>query len=246
MAEKLNAKASKIIITLTDGLKKMVTDRYGVPGSKIYVFESGSNTDHCQPMDSNQCRRTLGLHERKHYIAFVGVLYAHQGIDTLIDATPEILSENPETVFLIGGGGPMAEVWQEKVREKGNDSAFQFVGVVSYEQLPVFINTADICVAPFSGNRGEASPLKLFDYMACGKPVVCSDIPSIRRLSRACGGIVSVPPDDSKALASTIISLLRNDTRRQKLGEAGRKYVEEHNSWRIIVRKLLDVINKTA
>jgi len=244
IAEMLNARASKMIVTLTDGLKKIVADRYRISDRKVFVLESGTNADHCRPMDSRKCRKLLQLDERKRYIVFIGVFYKHQGIDTLIEAAPEILKVNPDTVFLVGGGGPMAGIWREKVRNKGIESAFQFVGVVSYEQLPIFLNSADICVAPFAGNRGETSPLKLFDYMACGKPVVCSDIPSIRSLSRKCGGIVSVPPDDSRALASELLDLLENDLKRHQMGEAGRKYVEKHNSWQVIVRNLVDAIDK--
>jgi len=242
IAEKMNARAAEVVITLTKGLKDIIVKRYSIPSEKVVVIESGTNTEHCRPMDSRECRRVLRLDEQKHYVVFIGVLYSHQGIDTLIDAAPEVLRVCPDVVFLVGGGGPMAEQWQNKIREKNLSAAFRFFGVVPYEQLPVFLNSADICVAPFTKNRGETSPLKLFDYMACGKPVVCSDIPSIRTLAKESRCILTVPSDDGHALALALIRLLDDDPEKARLGNAGRKYVEEHHSWEVIARKTIDSI----
>jgi glycosyltransferase involved in cell wall biosynthesis len=242
IAEKMNARAAEVVITLTKGLKDIIVKRYSIPSEKVVVIESGTNTEHCRPMDSRECRRVLRLDEQKHYVAFIGVLYSHQGIDTLIDAAPEVLRICPDVVFLVGGGGPMAEQWQNKIREKNLSAAFRFFGVVPYEQLPVFLNSADICVAPFTKDRGETSPLKLFDYMACGKATVCSDIPSVRFLAKESRGILTFRPDDSHALALALITLLDDDSKVARLGDAGRKYVEAHHSWEIIANKITDSI----
>lgn len=242
MAERMNAWAAEVVITLTDGLKDIIAKRYGVPREKIIVIGSGTNTKHCRPMNKGECRRLLGLDEQRRYVAFIGVLYTHQGIETLISATPEVLRACPDAVFLIGGGGPMAEQWQDMIRKRNLSTVFRFSGVVPYEQVPVFLNSADICVAPFTKDRGETSPLKLFDYMACGKPVVCSDIPSIRTLAKESRGILTVPPDDGHALALALIRLLDDDPEKARLGNAGRKYVEEHHSWEVIARKMIDGI----
>ena len=242
LAEKINARAAKIIITLTEGLKEIVRERYLIPGEKIAVIQSGTNTEHCRPMDKTECRKLLGLDELNRYVGFVGVLYAHQGLDTLIEATPELLRTCPDVVFLIGGGGPMAKVWQDRVRQMNIDKAFRFLGVIPYEELPIFLNAADICVAPFKEDRGETSPLKLFDYMACGKPVVCSDIPSLKSLIEATDGIWAVRPDDSRALASALIALLNDDTKREHMGSEGRKYAVNSHSWDVITHRIIEAI----
>jgi glycosyltransferase involved in cell wall biosynthesis len=242
LAEKLNSRAAKVVVTLTDGLQDVIRERYLIPGEKIAVIQSGTNIQHCRPLDKTECRKLLGLEEQNRYVGFVGVLYAHQGLDTLIEATPEVLQACPDVVFLIGGGGPMAEAWQNKVREMNIDGAFRFVGVVPYEELPIFLNAADICIAPFKQDRGETSPLKLFDYMACGKPVVCSDIPSLKSILEATDGILAVRPDDSHALASALITLLNNDTMRAHMGSEGRKYAVNLHSWDVIAHRIIKAI----
>lgn len=242
MAERINARAATMVITLTAGLKDILAKRYNLPNEKIIVIGSGTNTEHCRPMDRQECLRSSGLDEQKRYVAFLGVLYIHQGIETLINAAPEILRARPDVIFLIGGGGPMAEQWKSRVRKKNLQSAFRFMGVIPYEQVPVFLNSADICVAPFTKDRGETSPLKLFDYMACGKPTVCSDIPSVKFLAKESRGILTFSPDDSHALAVALITLLDDDSKIARLGQAGRKYVEDYHSWEIIANKIAESI----
>ena len=242
LAEGVNARAAQVIITLTEGLKQIILKRYSTPDEKIFVIGSGTNIDHCRPMDKTESRKILGLDQQNRYVGFVGVLYAHQGLDTLIEATPELLQSCPDVVFLIGGGGPMAKVWQERVRQMNVDKAFRFLGVIPYDKLPIFLNAADICVAPFKEDRGETSPLKLFDYMACGRPVVCSDIPSLKSLIEATDGILAVRPDDSDALASGLISLLNDDAMREHMGNEGRKYAVNCHSWDVIAHRIVEVI----
>ena len=242
VAERINCNAAGAVIALTEGIKEIIVNRYGISPEKIFVINSGTNIDHCRPMSVEQCRKTLGLNGNRHYINFIGVLYKHQGIDTLINAAPSVLEQYPDVIFLIGGGGPMLKLWFQKAEDMGLEKIFRFLGVIPFKKLPLFLNTADICVAPFTGNRGEASPLKLFDYMACGKPVVCSGIPSLRSLVNECKGIISVPPDDSQALASALIGLLNDDSKRESMGGEGRKYIEEHHSWDVIAHKIIDAI----
>jgi glycosyltransferase involved in cell wall biosynthesis len=245
-SERINCRGANAVVTLTEGLKRTVTGRYGIPGEKVFVIESGTNADHCRPLDPGECRRKFGMDPDQPCVTFIGVLYKHQGIDSLIDAAPLILEKYPETLFLIGGDGPTKNAWIEKAEAAGLSGAFRFMGVIPYERLPEFINTATVCAAPFSGNRGEASPLKVFDYMACGKPVVASDIPSLRPLIGKSGGILPVKPDDPRELASALIGLLGNEGERSRMGRNGRKYIEAHHRWDIIAGETVRALQAGA
>ena len=242
LAERINCRYSDVVVTLTEGLKETVVGRYGIQKGKVFVVASGTNTDHCRPLDMNQSRESLSLEPDKVYINFIGVLYRHQGIDTLIEAAPLVIRRYPDVVFLIGGGGPMLESWHEKVKSIGIQHAFRFLGVVPFERLPFFLNAATLCVAPFRGDRGETSPLKIMDYLACAKPVVCSDIASLRPLVKESAGILPVKPDDPEALAEGIGKLLEDDARRVHMGQNGRRYIEQHHRWEIIAQRTIDAI----
>jgi glycosyltransferase involved in cell wall biosynthesis len=88
-----------------------------------------------------------------------------------------------------------------------------------------------LCVAPFRGDRGETSPVKIFDYLACGKPVIASAIPSVSAKFVGNVGVALVPPDDPAALAQAVLSLMNDPSRQSSMAEMGRRFVEQGFSW---------------
>src|SRR5205823_10421930 len=116
-------------------------------------------------------------------------------------------------------------------RAAGVGAACVFPGQVAHGELARWIGAMDVCVAPFAATRGETSPLKLYDYLACARPVVVSAIDAVVAPARASGGCVLVPPDDAVALATAVVGLLDDSARRRALGDAGRAWVERERGW---------------
>ena len=102
----------------------------------------------------------------------------------------------------------------------------------------------DVCVAPFCGDRGETSPVKIFDYLACGRPVVASAIPSVTGLFSRANGVVLVEPDRADALAEAVFDLLARPDEACRLGGDGRIFVEQRFGWDTIVRTLRDMVGQ--
>ena len=82
----------------------------------------------------------------------------------------------------------------------------------------------DICVAPHRKDTNQASPVKIFDYMACGRPIVASDIEVVREITQRSGCAVLVPPEQPRELAQAILFLIGGRERREEMGEKGRNY----------------------
>ena len=104
-------------------------------------------------------------------MCFVGHLAAWQGVEFLIYASPLILGKCPEIRFLVVGDGVMRDKLLELVSEFGLADKFVFTGRVPYECVPLYINAADVCVAPFIRERNSKiglSALKTYEYLACG------------------------------------------------------------------------------
>jgi len=240
--ERVNTSYADKIVPITEGLKRILHARYGIPDSKMHVIESGTNINLFTPMDSKDCRQGLNLDPSFRYVGFVGTLFKYQGIDTLIDCSHQVISNVPEARFLIVGDGEMKIEWIERVEKLGLKDFFKFPGQVPYAEVPLFINAMTVCTAPFKANRGETSPLKIFDYFACGKPVVSSDIPSIHRLLLDSQAAILVPSDDPVSLAEALSDILRDEAERNRLGENGRKFVTSKYSWKGHVESLLSVI----
>jgi glycosyltransferase involved in cell wall biosynthesis len=243
-SEKFNYRHCDRIVSVTDKLKDELVRLYSVPESKIHIINNGANTDVFKPLDSKQTRKKLRLDDSKKYVCFVGHLAAWQGVEFLIQASPLILEKCPDARFLIIGDGVMKDKLIEITSELGVSDKFTFTGRVPYEQVPFYINAADVCVAPFIKERNSRiglSALKTYEYLACGKPIVASSIPGVHDLIESSGGGISVTPEDPEELANAVVRLLSDEKARAEMGKKGRKYVVKNHSWDGVAGKILEI-----
>jgi glycosyltransferase involved in cell wall biosynthesis len=212
------------------------------------VVSNGANTSLFKPLDQRACRKELSLDPEICYICFVGNLAPWQGIEYLVKAAPSIISRFPECRFLIVGDGVMKNELLKLSRELGVEDKFIFTGVVPYDRVPIYINASDVCAAPFIFARNAKiglSPLKLYEYMACGKPVVASNISGVSDALEDSKGGIPVLPENPDALSEAVLKLLENPDLRIKLGLKGLSYVTENYSW-YCVAKQVDRICKSG
>jgi len=242
--ERVNFSLADRIFPITQGLRKMIKSRYGVPESKLSVIESGSNLHLFKPMNMKACKKLLNLNSDHTYIGFVGTFFQYQGIHTLIDSAGEVISRFPTTRFLIVGDGVMKNEWVGKAKSAGLEDYFIFPGQVPYNEVPNYINAMTVCVAPFTGYRGETSPLKLFDYFACAKPVVSSDIPSVHQILLDSKAAILVTPEDSTVLAKAINDIISDDKKQSELGANGRDFVISKYNWEAKAKSLISIIEE--
>jgi glycosyltransferase involved in cell wall biosynthesis len=239
--QRLSFRRADRIVTVTPGLRAALVERFALDPERVHVVGNGTNLARLRPADAAASRRVRGLPPDAPAVGFVGTFFRHQGIATLVAAAPAILAACPRARFLLVGDGPARGEWQAAVRAAGLEDAFVFPGQVPHAEVGTWINAMDVCVAPFTATRGESSPLKLFDYLACARPVVVSAIPSVVADSRASGGCLEVRPDDPAALAEAAGRLLGDPALRRRLGEAGRAWVVRERSWDAVARRVLDV-----
>lgn len=229
------------IIAVTPGIKTNLEKAHSIPGEKIIVVSNGANTSLFKPLDQRDCRRELDLDPELFYVCFVGNLAPWQGIEYLVNAAPSILSRFPECRFLIVGDGVMKNELLELSRELGVEDMFIFTGVVAYDRVPKYINASDVCTAPFIFARNAKiglSPLKLYEYMACGKPVVASNISGVSDVLETSKGGFPVLPESPDALSEAVLKLLENPDLRNKMGSKGLSYVTENYSWYSVAIKV--------
>lgn len=246
-SERFNYRYCDRIVSVTDKLKDELVRLYSVPAEKVLVINNGANTDIFKPMDQKQARARLELDDSKKYVCFVGHLAAWQGVEFLIYSSPFILEKVPDVHFLVVGDGVMRDKLLETAAEMGLSDKFTFTGRVPYENVPVYINAADVCVAPFIMERNSKiglSALKTYEYLACGKPIVASSIPGVKDLIDLSGGGISVPPENPGELANAVVKLISDKKTCNAMGEQGRKYVVENHSWDGVARKILDICHE--
>jgi len=211
--------------------------------SKIHIVPSGTNTTLYRPMDKSQCRLMLHLYPFRKHIGFMGTLLEHQGVNILIDASPSVIKSFPDAVFVIIGEGPMNEPWRQRVKEMSLQDHFLFTGQIDYEQTPLWINAMDVCAAPFSKRAGLRSPVKIFDYLACGKPVVAARIPGTTDIFEDSGAVRLVEPENNDALAAAIADILADAEKAITMGMKGRGLVETRYDRKLIAKKIEELVD---
>lgn len=140
-------------------------------------------------------------------ILFVGRLVEKKGLRHLIEAMPHVLRAKSRATLTVAGFGPELEPMKRLAQQLGVSECISFIGPVAQKHLPDLYRRAAVFVAPFVVDRSgdqEGLGLVLVEALACGCPVVCSDLPATRDVVGSRG----VPPGDSIALADRIIEVL--------------------------------------
>lgn len=236
--ERINYKMADALISVTPEIKEVLVEKYGVPFQKITVISNAVNTKLFRPMNKVIVKKKLGLSEEENYVCFVGQLAVWQGLENLILSSINVLKELPSTRFLIIGDGPLRDKLTNLTRRVGTSKGFIFTGTVTYENVPLYINASEVCILPKKPMRSGYSPLKLYEYMACGKPVIATNISSFELLEKyGCGLIVNT--EDYDEFAKCILKVLRSKKEKKLMGQKGRKYVIKNHTWISVARRTM-------
>lgn len=235
-----------VVIVVTQGIKDDLINK-GVDINKIYVIENGANTalfkPHADKKISNELKNKLHINNNENVIIFVGNLTPWQGVEYLIYAAQQIIEKNKNVKFLIVGDGVIKQNLIELCMELNLVDNFIFTGMVKYEDVPKYISISDIGVVPLAAGR-ICSPMKLFEYLSSGIPVVASDNETIRNILTNYEGIM-VKSEDSTDLAIALTKLLNNEQLRKQMGNNGRKLVMEKYTWSNTAKHLMEVFEKS-
>lgn len=187
---------------------------------------------------------SLDSPERKEFtdskinILFVGRLERRKGLGHLLNACARVKKTFPNFRLIVVGPGMVLRYRYEKlVEDMGLTNNVVFTGFVPTAELPSYYRTADIFCAPATG--GESFGIVLLEAMACGKPVVATNIAGYASLLAHGEEGLLVPPRDEKSLAHALLSLLDNKSLRQQMGAKGRIKAEKY-SWANVARQVMD------
>jgi glycosyltransferase involved in cell wall biosynthesis len=202
---------------------------------KCTVIPHGADLDKFAPTATVLSRAGEIRRERaKPIILFVGLLRYYKGLAYLINAMREI-----DAHLLIAGQGPQGEEWQALSRQLALENKISFLGRVRDQELLALYHACDVFVLP-SIHRSESWGAVQVEAMACGKPVVCTELGTGTSFVNQDGvtGLV-VPPRDSVALANAVNRLLGDDSLRQRMGQAALYRAQQELSAGVMVERLV-------
>lgn len=233
------------IVAVTDGLATELSRLYSVPRDRLCVVENAANTTVFHPLDKIACRRRLGLDTDCRWLCFEGSLQAWHGLDTLLRALKLLEREEPPIRLVVVGDGPMRNSLQMLTRELGLESRVRFVGRVPYDEVPEYIGASDIGVGSFTRIRNEkigSSSMKIFEYVACGRPVVVSRLPGVGDWVEREGLGLLAEPDNPRDFAAKTLAALKDSKLIESLPQIGPQVVERDHSWAAVSRKVSSVL----
>lgn len=218
------------IITISNALRDaFITE--GFSAGKILVAPSGVDLSTFAIDASREvARQVLSLPADARIATYTGnftTMGADKGIADIITA----LKELPQILFVAAGGGEAdIEHYRNLAREQHVDQQVRLSGQAPQTTLALYQRAADILLMPFPDTphyRNHMSPVKMFEYMASGRPIVASDLPTIREVLNEANAVI-IPPGDPHALAGAVDALLDDPARAEALSHKARSDVVEY------------------
>ena len=211
----------------------------------LHFVPNGVDTTHFSPIAPDGARTQLGI-RASHVISFVGDFRKHHGLEFLIESMPEIVRRFPGVLLLVVGDnmksspklGPTRDSLRKLAYSLEVEGHCWFPGRV--EDPRRYIGASDLCVAPWTVDECERG-LKLFEYMACGRPVVSTSISDLPYFIEERGIGKVVPPQNSQALADAICSMLDDPEGLETMGIRARELATNEHSWSKAVRQISDI-----
>lgn len=219
-------------VTVLSQALKQATVKIGVPADDVCIIPNGVDINNFVPLNPN-CRENV--------ILYVGSLIHRKGVNYLIDAFCNILSQLPDYRLVIIGDGPAAEDLKDQVQHLGIADFVDFHGFMSQEDVKFWMQRARLFVLP---SVEEGLGVVLLEALACGTPIVASRV----------GGIVDVvtddvgclvPPADVQAFSQAIVQVLRAN-QWEAMSMRARERAVAHYDWDVIAGKYIAIYSRVA
>lgn len=233
-------RTADVVVCVTESLKSLLISDFNLQEDKILIVPNGVDISRFDPA-SVQPINTF-LHP---IIGFVGTLFSWQGLDVLIRAIAELRSENVIYTLVIVGDGPMSSEWEQLARSLGVLDSVHFVGRVSWDRVPDYIACFDLGYSgqlPLAVGEMYHSPLKLYEYMAMGKPVIASAFADAKQLIREGETGYLFEPGSVEDLKRALRRAYAERETWHKMGQTARGEIVAKHTWEARVSEMISKI----
>ena len=243
--ERVLIRFADVVITVNESLQK----HYAKIGKEAIVIYNFPNLKAFNPDKKNGI---LGEeYAQNKIVIYEGAVSRKRGLDKFLLALPKVRETVLDVKFLVVGKlfdtGDFEKWIDDYLKKQKLNANFEMIGQKPHEEVVNYINISNVGIILFQPthyNNLIGLPLKLFEYMACGKPVVASNFPEIAKVVKEADCGILVDPTDVDEIADAILYLLEHPEEAKRMGENGRRAVEEKYSWDKMEEKLLELYGR--
>jgi glycosyltransferase involved in cell wall biosynthesis len=232
---------SATLVCAVSGVLAEMLEELGVARERLLVTPNGVHFELYQHADRAAARRAarveLGLASQGLVLGFVGYYRDWHRLDLVIEALPSL----PGAELVLVGEGPARADLERRAQEVGVASRVHFAAPRAHARIPGILPAFDVALLP--AINAYASPLKLFEYMASGLPVVAPDQANLREVLVDRENGLLVAPGDGAALLAALKELASDRSLRERLGAAARGTIVERDlTWRGNARRVIAAV----
>jgi len=235
--EKMTYRASDVVMTTNGSYRGLALTRGGLDPENVFIVRNGPDVKTFVPVTPNPARKQ----GKPYLVGYVGTMSVQEGLDLLLDVAAQIrdMGRNDIHFTCIGGGPGLAQL-RTMAKEKGLEDIVTFTGRIPTEVLVEILSTADVCVNPDRPCEMNdiSTMIKIMEYMALGKPIVQFDLKE-GRFSAQEASLYADKHNGVLDFTTKILWLLDHPEERERMGQLGRRRVEEHLAWEYSVPHLL-------
>jgi len=225
------------IWSVTAGIRQTLIER-GLPEQQIFLLPNGVDTEKFRPLPQAEARAALGWQDG-FTLLYAGTIGLAHGLNTVLDAAEQVKQYADVRFMLVGEGAAKDELIAEA--ERRHLTNVSFLSAQPHDRMPLIISAADACLASlrkvplFEG----ALPSKMYEAMACARPIVLAVDGEARELiAKQAGAALYVEPENASALAQGVLQLRDHPEQAQQLGQRGRAFVKAHFDRNLLVERL--------
>ncbi len=235
------------VVVVTESFRTRLIAK-GVAAEHLHVVPNGVDLVRYAAQPSRPPVDALVKRAGEPIVGYLGTFGRGQGLSVVVDAAERLRARIPDARFVLAGGGPEVAAITEAARRLP-EGAISILPPVPRDATSAFYNACDVCLVPLAPIPvfQETIPSKIFEVMACERPLVASLAGEGARIVAESGGGIATPPGDAAALADAIEHLLvLPQDKRLEMGRRARAYAAAHYDRTTLADRYLELLRRTA
>jgi|TARA_B110000438_G_scaffold115208_1_gene112844 glycosyltransferase involved in cell wall biosynthesis len=213
-------------------------------GKNVIIIPQGVDSNLMKPLSKDLIlQNKIGIESNDKVVMYLGSIHSISGLPIILEYLPDIIKKIPNFKLLVVGGGAHLENLKQISKKLKIEKFVIFTDYVPYLEIPKYCSLANLCINPFeiTDMTKKLSPVKIFDLLACGKPILATPLDGL---------LFDFPKESNILIYSELenfkekIILLLNDENLNSLGINGRKFVEENYTWENVANRFLKEFEK--